>query len=74
MPCPYTHFEECDRAACCRQSPFSVCWCWWGWECDRSCGDESAGGDVGAIVLLGMGVVMGVWVRSRFSEYQCCWG
>ncbi|MCL1466112.1 hypothetical protein [Argonema galeatum] len=26
--------------------------------------DENVGGGVGAIVLLGMGVVMGVWVRS----------
>jgi len=31
------------------RSYFLGCQCWWGWECDRACGDVGAGGGESAI-------------------------
>ncbi|MFB2920049.1 hypothetical protein [Aerosakkonema funiforme] len=56
------------------RSPFSVCECWWGIECDRTFSDVSAGGVLSAIALFGMSVLVGVGVRSLFSVCQCWWG
>ncbi|MFB2920041.1 hypothetical protein [Aerosakkonema funiforme] len=58
---------KCVCIACRRRSPFLGSKCWWGIECDRPFLYVSAGGDVSAIALFCMSVLVGVGVRS------CLW-